>query len=176
METFILAGVFVCMVGIAVVVWYLLKADRAVKKSVDEGGWLLDRAITHMRALEMSTRHTADMVTALVESIKKVQPQLVLSRKIELLLSYYNNSRGVGHSMLLVNGARNTNGAIILVANSQIAVNMRRFCPDALVIPWSMSPDLIESLIAGQQRPMIIDNSAMVSMLYSLMEDKDGHE
>lgn len=76
------------------------------------------------------------------------------------LKGYFEETRGVGHTMALLNGARNTMDATIMVNSEWLARDLKKECPHAMIV----TPKSIDEL-RGANRPLLIDNSVMVEIL-----------
>jgi len=83
-------------------------------------------------------------------------------QKLKELSAYHVSTRQVGHTTAMLEGAKNTDGIIILAHNMDFARQLAKQCPDAIPISWQ--EDGLLSL-RGMRRPLLIDNAAIWSIL-----------
>jgi len=82
--------------------------------------------------------------------------------KLQRLLEYYYISRGVGHTRAMIEGAKDTDGVIILAHEHRYAVSLARGCKNATPLAWfGYGADTL----CGQRKPLLIDNGAMIDIL-----------
>lgn len=148
-----------------------IRRDISLVYDKEEGNnfKITDMLSRSMSFMEMFRNQVLTTLGKLIEDSVAVQNV----KKVVVLLRYYEGNPGVGHTMAVVNGVKDTRGIIVLVANSQIGVNMKRFCPDAVVLWWSMSAEVLEERLCGLRAPLVIDNSAMLSILKCFVGGKD---
>ncbi len=86
--------------------------------------------------------------------------------KLLLLMTYLHNAQRVGNTTLLVNGLRYSDNGIVVVRNIGDVKNIQSHCEKKVnYISW----DNIDRL-RGTRSPIIIDNSALMHILYDALE------
>lgn len=83
--------------------------------------------------------------------------------KLEDLRTYYYSTRQVGHTVAMLEGAKNIDGVIVMAHTFNFAQQLARMCRDAVPVSFA-SEDLAQALL-GRCAPLAIDNSAMMSLL-----------
>lgn len=72
---------------------------------------------------------------------------------------YLTANRQIGHTTAMVRGAQNVDSVIVLAANHHSGELINKQLPNATVIPITNI-----RAIRGKQKPMVIDNFALLSL------------
>lgn len=89
-------------------------------------------------------------------------------RQIEALLDYYHRSRAVGHTTVMIEGAANVAGTIIISANEHQARYLRERSPDNTVISLGCFD---ERLRGHPYVPLALDNATIMTILDRLLQE-----
>jgi hypothetical protein len=158
-----------------------LEIKKIEQRQGEINRYLQDNMLSHEAQIDFLNdwRNDAMRLFKLIEQeLEALGAKLSLSKKMELLFHYYNVTRGIGHTMLMVHGAERVRGALIVVSDERVAYNLKRFCPDAKFITLSMGWSDIQEMLSGERAPLIIDNSAMMEILraFTSMEKENDCE
>lgn len=96
-------------------------------------------------------------------------------QKLQTLLSYYQLTRGVGHTEKMLSGAK-TGGALIMVGNftQALLIGHDRW-PASRLVTWQ-GLDAGTNVLRGQCRPLCLDNSAIMDILKDALAEIDRLE
>jgi hypothetical protein len=99
---------------------------------------------------------------------------------LELLKLYYGDSRGAGHTKLMIDGLKNYNKLAILITNNLNygkRLIMENLLDNIIIIPFSQIPSYAIGLrlFFSKKIPIIFDNSAMIEMLFEIDKFKSYH-
>ena len=86
-----------------------------------------------------------------------------IKEKLEILRSYYNSNRRVGHTNLMRKGTDNVDNKLVLVYKKLGSVYG---CKESDQISWHKIKGLI-----GQDKPLVIDNGVMWCLLNEAIDE-----
>ena len=89
-------------------------------------------------------------------------------QKLHMLLAYYCNRRGTGHTTILLEGARNAPQVMVLAHTMVYASDLAKRCDNAKPLSWTSMDDRD---FAGRNAPLAIDNSAMIELLKDAIQE-----
>lgn len=87
---------------------------------------------------------------------------------LDELEAYYQHTRQVGHTTAMIEGAKNTEGVIILAHDMKYAKKLARQCSKGAT-PVSLGS--LEHRLRDHCRPLLIDNSAMWWLLQDAIKE-----
>ena len=101
------------------------------------------------------------------------------SHMLDIFVSYYHTTRGVGHTKLLIDAINNFNGSVLVVVPSMAIFN-KSILPNIedknKAIPIDCTSDDFRHRIAGYALPIIFDNSALFYILEDMRVKMARHE
>lgn len=83
------------------------------------------------------------------------------------LIRYYDVTRQVGHTMAMLDGAKNTKGVIVVAHTMNHATDLAKQCPSATPVGLDGS----EKKLKGRREPLLLDNSAVIWVLDGLLKE-----
>ena len=87
--------------------------------------------------------------------------------QIEALIAYYYSRRAVGHTTTMLKGAENTDCVIITATEKQAKYIRERLSENRTVL----SLNSLDTHLYGLDKPIALDNDAIIVMLSRLMEE-----
>ena len=89
--------------------------------------------------------------------------------QIEALIAYYHSRRAIGHTTTMLKGAENTD-CVIITATEKQARYMKERLPENRTV---LSLTSIDTQLYGLNKPIALDNDAIIVMLSRLLEEID---
>ena len=83
------------------------------------------------------------------------------------ILEYYSSRRGVGHTDAMVDGAKHTDGVIVITNNSSMPTILRGKLKKAEI--FTCDSDL-ERMLLGRDKPLVLDNAAVVELFSGVLD------
>ena len=91
-------------------------------------------------------------------------------RGLNRLREYLLSTRGVGHTRTMIEGAKYSNGVVVVLHSSDYAYTreMRKRVPEAVTVGWP------EISVVGLRLPLVMDNGGLLHMLSDALEVIDA--
>ena len=84
---------------------------------------------------------------------------------VEAIIEYYARTRSAGHTTAMIEGAKNTEGAIVIVNDAYQAVVINKTLHKVKAIPATGDIDI---LLRGRHSPLLIDHY-VITRLFSML-------
>lgn len=85
-------------------------------------------------------------------------------QRLQFLATYLESTRRVGHTTAMIDGAKSSD-CIVLARNQTGADFLRALLPDGQIATLSA----VEKNLAGQRKPLLLDNAALHSVLHDAL-------
>ena len=89
---------------------------------------------------------------------------------VEAIIEYYARNRGVGHTTAMIDGAKNTDGAIVLVHDYYNAAELKHKFPKLKAICATGPMEVLYGISA----PLLIDHYVLTGLFYLLLSHING--